>query len=99
VPDVNVPAVALAALIIAIVAAVGVGALGIWALDASPKTIRHRHKRRTFTCPCGHDFVYHQRIGPRTCNARPDFGVTCGCQGYGGELPPATLAELLDGPS
>jgi hypothetical protein len=98
VPDVNVPAVALIALIIASIAGLGVGALGAWALDASPQAIRERKAHRAFRCPCGHDFVFHARDKVRPCQ-RKNYDGACGCQGYRGEIPPATLAELLDGPS
>lgn len=96
----NVPAVALFALFIAIAAMAGVVALGIWALDAKPAAIRHRRARRAFICPCGHDFVFHQRGGHRACTRKGAEGYAssaCSCQGYSGEIPPPELAELLRG--
>lgn len=87
----NVPAVALVALVIACVAMAGVFSLTIWASGANPKTIRARRARRAFICPCGHDFVFHSRQDRRSC-----LRAGCFCQGYGAEVPPATLAELLD---
>jgi hypothetical protein len=94
----NVEAVALFALIIACVAMAGVFSLTIWASGANPKTIRAQRARRAFTCPCGHDFVFHSREKRRVCQRGRTPGVSsvCACQGYAGEIPPATLAELLD---
>lgn len=92
----NVAAVALVALVIAIVAVIGVFALIMWAADVSPKAVRARKAHRAFTCPCGHDFVFHARDQVRACQ-RSGYGGACGCQGYRGEIPPATLAELLGG--
>lgn len=90
----NVSAVALVALVLAIIAVLGVIALAIWAIDASPKAIRARHARRPFTCPCRHDFVFHERDGRRSCTV---LNPKCMCQGYSGEIPPPELAELLRG--
>jgi hypothetical protein len=100
VPDVNVEAVATFALAIACVAAVGMVGLGVWAVDASPKAIRHRRARRAFICPCGHDFVFHSREGRRECqrgHAPNSISCGCACQGYAGVVPSASLAELQDG--
>lgn len=94
----NVPAVALIALMIAIAAAIGTLGLFFWALDANPKAIRQRHARRAFICPCGHDFVFHSRQGGRQCLRKGIDGYgQCTCQGYSAEIPLATLTELLDG--
>jgi len=94
---VNVAAAALAAFILAIVGVLGVLALAIWALDASPKAIRARWGRRAFICPCGHDFVFHDRTGKRVCSARAVVGYdACACKGYAAEIPPPTLAEILE---
>lgn len=98
----NVEAVALFALVIACMAMAGVLSLTVWAAGADPKTIRARRARRAFICPCGHDFVFHSREKRRICQrgrTPSDMGSVCACQGYAGEIPPATLAELLDGPS
>lgn len=92
----NVPAVALVGMIVAFLAAIGVIGLIVWATDASPKAIRARRANRAFACPCGHDFVFHARTAVRACK-RTGYDGACGCQGYRGEIPPATLAEILEG--